>query len=80
MTFEIIKVEGYSGYRPDERPMSFIYNGRQHEVRDILERWYESSRRAGNPIYAFFKVITEDGDLFLLRYNSRFRTWAILTD
>jgi hypothetical protein len=77
MIFEIIEVEGYSGFRADERPLSFFYAGRTHEVKDILESWYESSRIAGNPNYKFFRVITDNEEEHLLRYNARFRTWAI---
>jgi len=77
MIFEIIKVEGYSGFRPDERPLSFSYAGKHHEVKAIIESWYEGSPIAGNPNYKFFKIVTDEGTEYLLRYNNRYRIWSI---
>jgi hypothetical protein len=80
MIFEIIDVSSYSGFRPDERPLSFSYAGKNHQVKMILESWYEGSPIAGNPSYKFFKVVTTGGMEFLLRYNVRFCSWALLIE
>ena len=77
MIFKLIEVESYCGYRPDERPISFAYQDEKFEVSEILERWYEGGTIAGQPVYAYFKVKTVSGGEFLLRYNTRFKTWAI---
>jgi hypothetical protein len=77
MIFELIKVEGYSGFRANERPIAFNFKNRRHEVEEIIERWYEGCAIAGGATFAYFRVRTYDGELFLLRYNSRFKTWAI---
>jgi hypothetical protein len=77
MIYEQIEVVSYCGYRPNERPLSFVYQDKKWEVKDILERWHEASQKAGAPTYSFFKVVTLSGDHFILRYNTRYKTWAI---
>jgi hypothetical protein len=54
------RVETYSGYRADERPVRFVWQGRTFEVVEVLERWRE-------PDYACFRVKTNDGKRYLLR-------------
>jgi hypothetical protein len=78
--YRIIRVESYSGFRPDERPLKFEYNKQQYLVNDILEHWYEGTKRAGSANYKYFKVRTQNGKTFTLRYNMRYRTWAIRID
>jgi hypothetical protein len=78
--FQLIDVESYSGFRPDERPLKFEYNNQQYFIDDILDHWYEGTERAGSANYKYFKVHTEDGKMFILRYNMRYRTWAIHID
>jgi len=77
MIFELIEVEGYSGFRANERPIAFNYLNRRWEVKEIIDRWYEGCIKAGGPTFAYFKVRTCDDETFLLRYNARFKTWAL---
>ena len=35
-----LRVETYSGYRADERPVRFESKGRKLEVTRLLDRWY----------------------------------------
>jgi hypothetical protein len=55
----LVKVECYSGYKGDERPLRFRLNGRDYQVSKILEQWYELR-------HAFFKIQTDDGDVYIL--------------
>jgi hypothetical protein len=77
MPYEPTEVECYSGYRTNERPLAFIFEGRRWQVEEILDRWYEGGLRPSEPPLDYFKVRTTEGRVFLLRYNSLFDAWAI---
>ncbi len=77
MAYEKINVESYSGYRADERPTAFTYQGRRWEVAEIVDRWYGQGLEAGRPQASYFKVRTTEGAIFILRYVSD--EWAILS-
>ena len=77
MLYEQIDVISYCGYRINERPISFNFQNKNWEVKEIVERWHEGSLKAGAPIYSFFKIVTFSGNYFTLRYNNRYKTWAI---
>ncbi len=79
MTYETIQVECYSGYRVNERPQAFTFRGRRHQVREIVDRWYEGSIDASRPEISYFKVRTTDGQVYLLRYLSLFDSWSVNT-
>jgi hypothetical protein len=65
-----VHVEGYSDYRADERPVRFYLNGRKHEVRKIIDRWF-------GEMHDYFKLQTEDDSEFILRHHRSADTWAI---
>jgi len=77
MPYERIKVECYSGYKANERPVAFIFQGSRREIREIIDRWYEGGLEAGRPEIDYFKVRTTDGQVFILRYQSLFDAWSI---
>ena len=77
MPYERIEVECYSGYRANERPMSFTFQSRRWEVEEIIDRWHEGGLHPNQPALDYFKVRTTEGKVFLLRYNSLFDAWAI---
>ena len=79
MTDEQIEVECYSGYKANERPVAFTYQGRRREVKEIIDRWYEGGLEPGRPPIDYFKVKTTDGQVFILRYLSLFDAWSIST-
>jgi hypothetical protein len=56
----IVRVECYSGYKADERPVRFHLNTRDYFVEEILDQWY-------GPNDAYFKVRADDGNLYILR-------------
>jgi hypothetical protein len=57
-----VEVEGYAGYKADERPLRFQMSGRQYQVREVLDKWY-------GPSDTWFKVLADDGGLYLLRLD-----------
>ena len=77
MKDETTRVECYSGYKQNERPVAFIWQGRRREVAEITDRWYEGGLSASRPEIGYFKVRTTEGEVFILRYLSLFDTWTV---
>ena len=48
-----LRVETYSGYKADERPVRFELKGRKLEVTQVLDRWY-------GPDYSYFRIVADD--------------------
>jgi len=65
-----IKVECYSGYKADEKPISFILDDNRLIVEEILDQWRE-------PEFEYFKVLADDGKAYLLRYDEINGEWAL---
>jgi hypothetical protein len=57
-----VQVECYSGQKADERPVRFQLDGRNYSVTELLDQWY-------GPGAAFFKVLADDGNLYILRQD-----------
>ncbi len=51
-----LRVECYSGYAADERPVCFHLEDRQYMIEEVLDKWY-------GPLDTFFKVRADDGNL-----------------
>jgi hypothetical protein len=73
-----IHVDAYSGYKANERPLSFSLdiaigeNGvtNVHDIDAVEDRWYE-------PDAEYFKVSTTDGRRYILRYDERADAWTL---
>jgi hypothetical protein len=79
MPYEQIPVECYSGYKANERPVAFIFQGRRREVVEIVDRWIEGSTQSERPEATYFKIRTSEGNVFLLRYLPVYAVWSIKT-
>ena len=55
-----LRVECYSGYKGDKRPIRFELNSQTYFVEDVLDQWY-------GPDDTYFKVRADDGNLYVLR-------------
>jgi hypothetical protein len=77
MPYERIKVECYSGYKANERPIAFIFQGARWEVQEIIDRWCEGDHESSRPEISYFKVRTTEGQVFIIRYQSLFDAWSI---
>ena len=64
-----VQVVCYSGHAYAERPVSLIWEGIEHKVKQIEKEWQEPGAR-------LFQVRTEDGRLFILSYNERGDEWS----
>jgi predicted acetyltransferase len=63
-------VTEYSGYKANEKPLSFTIDDQRLEVRDIICRWVE-------PEKDFFKVIADDDKVYTLSWNLKPDLWFI---
>lgn len=66
-----VEVIAYSGYKANERPLSFVLDGTRLEVKDVVDRWYgvESD---------YFKVLAGDGKIYLLKWQRYLDVWLLV--
>lgn len=65
-----VRVECYSGYKADERPVRFHLGAQEYSVEEVLDQWY-------GPGHTFFKVRAGDGNLYILRHNQDSGDWQL---
>lgn len=66
----IVRVESYSGFKGDERPLRLELGSRWLEIKEILDRWYD-------PDAIYFRVRAEDDNLYILRHSEREEVWTL---
>ena len=69
-----LKVDCYSGYKADERPLRFSFAdkpaGQVIEVKEVLDQWYGIG-------YHCFKVLADDGNFYILRDQQAEDSWVL---
>ena len=65
-----VRVEAYSGFKADERPLRFQLGDRWLVVEEVLDRWYD-------PDAIYFRVRADDGDLYVLRHAEPEDAWTL---
>ncbi len=75
--YKEIQLESYSGYKDNERPIAFTYEGEHFEIQEIVDRWYEGSLDSKRSFVNYFKVKTVSGKIFILRYQPDLDTWSL---
>jgi hypothetical protein len=70
MSGHFIKVTAYSGYKGNERPLSFTVDDQRYEVRSIVSGWAEPDRD-------FFRVIADDGRVYTLSRDRESDQWIM---
>ena len=55
-----LRVETYSGYKADERPVRITLGERTLDVTRILDRWYA-------PGSSYFKIVASDENTYILQ-------------
>lgn len=78
IAFDPIQVACYEGYKADESPRSFVWEGRTYHITKVVDRWYEGSLNEKTEALDYFKVRTDEGDIYVIRRNRLFDSWAIL--
>jgi hypothetical protein len=71
-----IKVTAYAGYRSEERPSSFVLEGKKIGVAEIISRWVEEGARNKQQRH-FFRVKGDDGFTYLLSCVEQTGEWYL---
>lgn len=73
MKLYTIQVSTYSGYKADERPLSFTCEGKAHTIKEILSRTHEEIPGRGRK--KRYTVKTDEGLTFKLLYDENHDQW-----
>ncbi|MBE9529090.1 MAG: hypothetical protein IME99_07605 [Proteobacteria bacterium] len=65
-----IQVEAYAGYKANERPRSIKIRERVLPVVEVLDRWYGTD-------HDYFKLLAEDGYIYIIRYDRGTDGWEL---
>ncbi len=64
-------VEAYSGYKGEETPRVFTHEGIRRQILQIIARWYTEQ-------HSYFRVRTDEGDVYILRYDLENLVWEMV--
>jgi len=78
MLFERIEAKTRDHYRECQEICAFNWRNTQYRVSEILDRWYEGYIDPTRLPLRYFRVKTEDGQAFIIRYHAFFDAWSIL--
>ena len=70
MPEQVLRVECYAGYKGDERPLRLHLGERTLEVVAVEDRW-------DSPGETYFRVLTGDGDRYVLRHIEVQDVWSL---
>ena len=70
MSVQLVRVECYAGYRGNERPVKLYLGGRALGIALVEDRWY-------SPGETYFRVLTKDGDRYVLRHTEAQDIWSL---
>ena len=65
-----LRVECYSGYTADQRPIKFWLDDEVRFVESVIDQWY-------GPDAAYFRVHADDGNTYVLSHNKDTDEWAL---
>lgn len=68
-----LKVECYSGYKAEERPLRFAAlrpHAPKRKVKKVLDQWYGVG-------YACFKVLADDNHIYVLKHSEHDDIWTL---
>ncbi len=63
-------VECHSGYKANERPLSFKLDDRKFTVKELLDQWHGIN-------YTYFKVRADDDNIYILKYDEHKDEWSL---
>ena len=70
MPERFVRVETYSGFKADERPLRLHLEEHTWEVVAVEDRWY-------SPGETFFRVVVTGGDRYVLRHVEAQDIWTV---
>ncbi len=66
-----IEVVAYSGYKANERPLSFVLDQKNLVVLNVMDRWYGEE-------HDYYKVLADDGKVYLIRWHRILDLWFLV--
>ena len=66
-----IRVDCYAGYRDEETPRRLTMGVRHVNVVAVQDRWLA-------PDHRYFKIIGDDGSLYIIRHDPHQDTWQLI--
>ncbi len=70
MTEPFVRVECYSGYKAEERPVRIVFETQTLEIAEVEDRWY-------SPGATYFRVRAGNGDRYVLRHDDPQDAWSL---
>ncbi|HYL63757.1 MAG TPA: hypothetical protein VE077_14150, partial [Candidatus Methylomirabilis sp.] len=70
MSEQLVRVECYSGYKADQRPLRIVFDEKTLEIAEIEDRWY-------SPGATYFRVVVESGERYVLRHDDAQDVWSL---
>ena len=70
MALQLVRVECYSGYKGEERPVRIMFQAQTLEIAEVEDRWY-------SPGATYFRVRAESGDRYVLRHDDAQGIWSL---
>ena len=66
-----IIVEAFAGAKGEETPRAFTHEGKRRTVTEIVTRWYTNT-------HCYFRLQTDDGHRYVLRYDLDNLIWELV--
>ena len=73
-----IVVESYAGYKADEYPISFYWNDKKFEIKEISDRWYQSDLTVEWLVVNYFKVRTTTDMQCIIKHDIEIDKWYLV--
>jgi uncharacterized protein with NRDE domain len=66
-----VTVEAYAGYKGEETPRAFTFDGFRLVVVEVIDRWYTDT-------HSYFRVRTDSDYRYVLRYHFDEGLWEVV--
>ncbi|UCD84347.1 MAG: hypothetical protein JSU92_13900 [Deltaproteobacteria bacterium] len=73
-----IRVHSYSGYKAEERPISFILEGNELSIERIVDSWKQEWINPEEGRRVYFKIEAEGNQTFTIFYDEKNEEWFLL--
>jgi hypothetical protein len=54
-----------------------MWQGTRHEVREIIDRWYQWDPEQKHPVSDYFMIETTGGDQYILKHELKHNRWYL---
>ncbi len=72
-----IEAECHSGYKADEYPKCFTWNGARFEITQVTDRWYQGNTNPEFPVSDYFRVETDSGEQYIIKHDIENDNWYL---